>query len=553
MTGGDSTRARHTARGVATALLLTGLAALARGGEKPWQALYDAGFRLPVSQAWIGPGTRSERTPDGLRIVDASTEAGSGRLYWYPWRVDPSAGATVEARLRVTQASEPWGACVNVADGVHEEDVSFFPDRVVLSYAKIEAPFPADDGFHTYRVSFKAPDIQVWADGRLLLDGRGRFTQPVIEAKRNRLAFGASASTATSDATWQCVRFRGGEVTTSKVSLPSTRGLEVHERGTVCINPTGSYASMFRFASGLLQVDGRRSMDGGRTWSDGSGPWVGACQLPDGEVLSLDYRTHPDAEQGWFASALTRWDSAGAPLPTLRARLHVPDFVTTIDDDGSKRDGPWCDHSIVVLRDGSLLAACSGCFASDTTPVTTYPKEFGAHKYRGFVCCSTDRGLTWEYLATVTADPSLGSEGCNEMDLVRAPNGDLLCLFRTGGNRDRPSPMYQCRSRDEGRTWGKPERVADRGVWPNTCVTRDRVIVCTYGRPGNWLTFSLDSGRTWVGHFCFDDAASTSYNSVEETAPGEVLVMYDRGQVIDDSGNFAAGGIAGAFFTVKRR
>lgn len=533
--------------------LLLMCAGVCLAAEPPWHVFYDgkSGFGVQPSGAWIGDGTRSQGTTDGLRIIDESTAANSGRLYYYRWDVKPAEGATVEARLKVLQASDAWGACVNVADGAAEEDVSFFPDRVRLSYAKIEAPFPAGDAFHTYRIVLKAPNIQIYVDGKLLLDGTGKFVHPVIEPERNRVAFGASASTATSDTIWESVRFQGGQVEKPQVAVPQVPGLQVRQEETVPIRSGASYTNMFRFASGMLQVDGRRSIDGGKTWTDASGPWVGSCQLTDGEVIGLDYRTHADKEQGWYVSDLTRFDGAGKPLPTLKARLHVPDLVPFVDDDGTVRDGPWCDHSVILLRDGSLLAANCGCFAADKAPVSSYPTGFKAYKYRGFVTRSTDRGLTWEYVSTVTADPNLGSEGCNEMDLIRAPNGDLLCVYRTGGSRDHPSPMYQSRSTDEGKTWGKPERVADRGVWPNICLTQDQVLVCTYGRPGNWLTFSLDSGRTWTGHFCFYDGPTTSYNSVEEVAPGRILVMYDQ-QSYDKHGN-PAHGVVGTFFSVKRQ
>ncbi len=524
------------------------------GAEEPWQVFYDyedSGFKLEPSGAWIGESTRSERVPEGLRIVDPSTEAGSGRLYYFNWQVDPQQGATVEARLKVTEASGAWGVCVNVADGVNEEDVSFLPDRVMLSHADVSVSFPVGEDFHTYRITFKAPDIIVWADDEVLIDGRGKFTTQVLVPNRNRIAFGASASSATSDSIWQSVRFQGGRVRMSGVTRPDVPGLEVEQGETVPIVPGSQYVYMFKFANGTLQVGGKRSTDGGKTWFDAGGPWVGAFQLPDGEVIQLDYRTHAADEPGWYVSNLTRWNADGEALPTLKARLHVPDFVPMIDDDGSVRDGPWCDHSMVQLRDGSLLAACSGTFKEDTTPITRYPTELGAKKYRGWVCRSTDRGLTWEYYATVTADPDLGTEGCNEMDLIRAPNGDLLCLFRTGGSRHDPSPLYQCRSTDEGKTWGTPEYVADRGVWPNACLMESGVLVCTYGRPGNWLTFSLDSGKTWIGHFCFFDGESTSYNCVEEVSPGVILVTYDR-QIFDENGD-RWWGLVGTFFTVTRQ
>ena len=528
------------------------LACMARAAsDGDWHPFYDGGFSLQPSGAWLGPTTKSEKTPEGLHIADPTTEPGSGRLYYYLWQVKPEEGATVEARVKVTAASDLWGACLNVADGVHEEDVSFFPDRIALSYAKISTLFPVAEGFHTYRVTFRGRDIQVFADEKLLLDGTGQFAAPVIEKDRNRVAFGASASGATSDSVWQLVRFRGGKAEETKPAvIPDIPGLQVERGETIAIIPGASYQSFFQFASGMLQVGDRRSTDGGRTWFDAPGPWCGAFQFPDGEAIQLDYRTHQADAEGWFSSALTRWDAEGKPLPTLRARLHVPDFVPMIDDDGSERDGPWCDHSITRLRDGSLLAACSGTFREDKTPVTSYPAEYGAKKYRGWVCRSADRGLTWEYLSTVTADPNLGSEGCNEMCLVRPPDGSLLCLFRTGGNAQHPSPLYQCRSTDEGRTWGQPERVADRGVWPNVCLTKSGVLVCAYGRPGNWLTFSLDSGKTWVGHFCFYEGPTTSYMVPHEIAPDRVLVVWDR-RWFDDGGNEASGEV-GTWFTVKR-
>ena len=533
--------------------LLLALSPLPAGAAEkgPWHVFYEERFRLAPTGTWLGAQTRSERTPEGLRVVDPSTEKESGRLYFHAWQVDPKQGASVEVRLKAVAASAPWGACVNVADGVHEEDVSFFPDRVMLSYANLSAGFPAGDGFHTYRITFRGEEIRVWADDRLLLDGKGRFTHPVISPARNRLAFGASSSTATSESVWQRVRFQGGRVDLPRISAPRVPGLSVRREETVVIQPGASYANMFRFAQGMLQVGGRRSTDGGRTWADAGGPWVGACPLPDGEVVALDYRTHRDAgRDGWYTSALRRWSADGRPLPEERAALHVPEFVDTVDDDGSRRDGPWCDHSILALRDGSLLAACSGCFGVDTTPIPSYHPEWGAKKYRGFVCRSTDRGRTWEYLATVTADPTLGAEGCNEMDLVRTPKGDLLCLFRTGGSAEKPWPLFQCRSRDEGRTWGRPQRVADRGVWPNACVLESGVIVCPYGRPGNWLAFSLDDGHTWVGHTCFYNGPTTAYNSVEEVSPGRILVMYDQSEI--DEGGHPRSGVMGTFFSVRR-
>jgi hypothetical protein len=137
------------------------------------------------------------------------------------------------------------------------------------------------------------------------------------------------------------------------------------------------------------------------------------------------------------------------------------------------------------------------------------------------------------------------------MDLARAPNGDLLCLFRTGGSATSPSPLYQCRSADEGLTWGTPEKVANRGVWPNVCAMSNGVLVCAYGRPGNWLTFSLDGGVTWIGHLCFHRGPSTGYMVPAEVGPDRVLLVWDRSR-FDDAGNQVTEEV-GTWFSVRRR
>ena len=138
-----------------------------------------------------------------------------------------------------------------------------------------------------------------------------------------------------------------------------------------------------------------------------------------------------------------------------------------------------------------------------------------------------------------------------EADLLTLPGGEILCFMRTGGNGGKHTPLYLSRSTDDGKTWSTPQPIADRGVWPNACRMRSGVIVCTYGRPANWLAFSLDDGRTWTGHFCFYNGPTTSYNSVEEIAPDVLLVVYDRRQ-LDPDGNLRPE-IVGTTVTLKRR
>lgn len=519
-------------------------------GGPAWTNLYETGFHPGAAADWASPLTLSQKTPEGLHISDPSTATGSGRMFHVDWQVDPQAGATAEARLKVISCSAPWGVVLLVSDGAHEEGVTFFPQQVMLAAARVSAPFPAADAFHTYRVHIRGTDIQVWADDKLVLDGRGKFTAPA-HSGRNRLGFGCGSSTATGDAIWRSVRFQGGKAQTLQTVLPKVPGLDVQLGATQVIVPDAIYVSMFKFADGSMAVSNQRSQDGGKTWRRKLPFHVGAYQFPDGEIVQLGFHSKTTKRAGVFSIPLVRSTDNGRTVHAETAMVHLPDGTGGTGDDGKLCEGPVADHAIVRLRDGSLMAAMYGQFKNDRVLVPTMPPAWQCFKYRTFVVRSADRGKTWEYLATVAYDPSVGLESFCEADLLTLPGGDVLCFMRTGGSGGKYTPLHLSRSSDDGKTWSVARPIADRGVWPNACRMASGVIVCTYGRPGNWLVFSLDDGRTWTGHFCFYSGPTTSYNSVEEIAPGVLLVVYDR-QQLDDNGNMRREAV-GTTVTVKRK
>jgi hypothetical protein len=522
----------------------------ASADDHGWSTLYDGGFAAAAVSTWTSPLTRSSRTAEGLRVSDPSADKGSGRFYYLDWQVEPRGGATVETCLKVVSCSAPWGVALLVSDGVHEEGVTFFPGRILLAAAKLSAPFDAAGDFHAYRVRIHGTDIRVWADDKLLLDGSGKFQAPA-HGGRNQAGFGSASSTATGEAIWRHVRFQGGKVETPTVATPKVRGLEIQVGPTQVIVPGEIYVSMFKFADGSLVVGTRRSADGGKTWRPAASFHAGAYQFPDGEIVQLGFHSKRTDREGFLSIPLARSTDNGRTVKGETALLEIPEAAAGTGDDGKPYEGPVADHAIVRLGDGSLLAAMYGQFKTDRVLIPTMPAKWQCFKYRTFVVRSTDRGRTWRYLATVAYDPSIGLESFCEADLLTLPGGDILCLMRTGGSGGRHTPLYQSRSRDDGRTWTPPEPIADRGVWPNACRMQSGLLACTYGRPGNWLAFSLDEGRTWTGHFCFYTGPTTSYNSVEEVAPGVLLVVYDR-QQLDPGGNMRRETV-GTTVTVKRR
>jgi hypothetical protein len=514
-----------------------------------WQVFYDHGFKLPDVRMWTSKSTRSKLMPEGLRIVDPSLQPGSMRYFFVLWNVKPGTEIVVEARLKSISCSAPLGMCLLVADGLHEENISFFPDRISFARSKLSQPFPCATGFHTYTVRVQGADVALAADGKPLIDGAGKFTGPAING-RSQLGFGAGASSATGEAIWQSVRFRGPSVEPPRLTIPPLAGLEVQVGETSVILPGRDYVSMSKLAGGDIVVGDRRSSDGGRSWRRSHPFNVGAYQLPDGQIIEQGFATRKTDRPCVFQVALARSTDNGITARGENALMRIPQATGGTGDNGKPLEGPLCDHAIVGLRDGTLLAAMYGNFKDDTVPCETFPKSWKFYKYRTFVVRSRDRGKTWDYLSTVAYDPSIGLESFCEPDLLVLPGGEILCFMRTGGSGGKYTPLYLSRSADDGLHWTKPAPIADRGVWPNACRMRSGVLACTYGRPGNWLMFSLDQGKTWTAGILFHAGPSSNYNSIEEVAPNRLLVVYDR-QTLNPDGELAPE-VVGTYFSVRR-
>jgi hypothetical protein len=220
-----------------------------------------------------------------------------------------------------------------------------------------------------------------------------------------------------------------------------------------------------------------------------------------------------------------------------------------------------------------------GNYEGDVLLCDGYPTELNQRKYRTIVVFSKDKGYTWGDPVLVAYDKMLGrgipdnykmigksipetrggrtmivpaitQEGFREADLVEAPNGDLICVMRSGGRNPAPgvnlfpTPLYCSRSEDRGKSWTPPEQIADRGTCPSLVTMKNDIIVCTYGRPGNWLIFSDDNGRTWKGAFQFGTTGSSNY--LLEVEPDVI-------QVYHETKDGEKEGVRGTFFSVKKR
>ena len=303
-----------------------------------------------------------------------------------------------------------------------------------------------------------------------------------------------------------------------------------------------------------------RSKDGGQTWQQAiskiqnnyDGHYWGnsftslsepACQLPDGEIIQFGgWFGKETSDEGVYLFPFFRWNNDATKGIHEEAVMRLPTFLIR---------GPWPNHSIVIAGDGSLLASVQGRFPFDNTT-------------RTFIVRSTDQGRTWNFLSNVAIDKEskfIKGNGYCEPDLLILPTGRILCFMRTSGSIP-GTPIYLSSSDDDGQTWTEPTPITKFGVYPGSCLMQNGVIALCYGRPGDWMTFSLDNGMTWIGNVEIkhnkpentqieketEAPDAGHYNSIQEVEPGKLLLVYARSYMRDKKQSE----IIGTFIYVRR-
>jgi hypothetical protein len=367
-----------------------------------------------------------------------------------------------------------------------------------------------------------------------------------------------------------------------RITVPDISGIEVSVGKSVII-PTEKTAVAFQFEDGRIVVGPRNksfwSYDGGHTWEEGpEGPGEKvAIDLGNGEILSAGRNSNRRSD-GKFTVKMRRsidnWDT----VKNEEGIFDIPNASFTVTGSGGRVDGFLFHHGILKLKNGQLIGSMYGNYEGDVLLCDGYPTELNQRKYRTVVVFSKDLGHTWGNPVLVAYDKMLGrgipnnhkmigksipetrggrtmivpaitSEGFREADLVEAPNGDLICVMRSGGRNPAPgvnlfpTPLYCSRSEDGGKSWTPPEQIADRGTCPSLVTMKNGIIVCTYGRPGNWLIFSDDNGQNWKGAFQFGTTGASNY--ILEVAPNVIQVYHETKEGNDE-------GVRGTFFTVKK-
>lgn len=220
--------------------------------------------------------------------------------------------------------------------------------------------------------------------------------------------------------------------------------------------------------------------------------------------------------------------------------------------------GPQINWHYMIRPTGSYLRVGSRLLAT----VQCERKGAPFHLQTLALMSSRDGGHTWQYYSTIANAADIfpqqdwsemrekGFRGPGESSVIRLKDGELMAVFRIGsGYRWH---LRRCYSRDNGRTWTKPDILPAYSVEPRLLRIANGTIVLATGRPGIHLWLSRDPRcREWqqvnivTHHNKWAPNQSyrieplnpkepkgmwqtSSYTGLVQIAPNRMLLAYDR-------------------------
>jgi hypothetical protein len=540
------------------------------GGNLEWDSSYEATVLpeqdQPPWHASLGANTEASLTEGALRVIDRGTQNTELRFYSRSWEAQPREGAVAEVALKVVSCSGPAGVILLVADGMRELGLTFYPDRVAAhSVPEIVHRMDTTDDFHVYRVWIRRSDMKLWVDGKLAVEGAGKFTWEAHKG-RNVFGFGSCSSPATGEALWKYVRHYTYEPEVHPV--PGAKHVFVYKKPDVyaCfpsfvkaedgalhagfgtrtrrshIDPTGGGARM-------------KSTDGGFTWTDTKeSPTRLLNRRKDGGTARA-------AAYGWRevpADQAEQFEAKGYVVRPVRegvvAYLSGAYAVKQLPGGEPQKWEVACPPhaSLMGYNQSSDLRTAAGVRLT-----AIYGRETRDEPSTSWVLRSEDDGDSWQLLPIarpVAPDklqplqPEAGAEalgdvrlpeegplGFTETAIVEAADGAIVAMLRP--DPDSHGYLYQSVSKDGGKTWDEPRRTPMWGYPANLLVLRDGSLLCTYGYRrapmGIRACLSRDNGRTWdIAHeFVLradgqGNGGDLGYPITQQLADGQLVTVY---------------------------
>ncbi|MBI2298595.1 MAG: exo-alpha-sialidase [Armatimonadetes bacterium] len=487
----------------ALAVALIALSAVARAQDPAWTQTFDMS-RDPACGGWFGAGTRHELADGVMRVVDGSSEGGCGHCFIVDWEANPETEATAEARLKVVSSQGDAGVALWVSNGVNEEGIQFTTDGLNLAFAGTKYALDTTADFHVYRVTIQGLDLKLYVDGKLAVDGAGKFTH-VAHQGRSQLGFGSASSAARGESLWDYVRFRSPLRPQLGAAPPGAEQVTIfREPDTYAVFPglahdpaTGRLSVAFRAGGPRSHIDGKGSRtvtmvsdDGGKTWREGpmlpSPPFTG----PNGVQVRVRckwWQEHPAEER----QALK---DKGYLVQDVRPGV-VAICAGAVCDRSTDGGKTWTSRDIEMPFMACLASGMNSQQLADGTILfPTYGSVKDGDHDSSWLLRSTDCGLSWQHIL-VGLKPGLH---LNEPAIIECQNGRLLTVMRTGMGNDH---LWQAVSDDRGATWHGLEDTGLKGHPPDLLRLRDGRILLSYGYRhdplGIHCAVSSDEGESW--------------------------------------------------------
>ncbi|MBR6058771.1 MAG: exo-alpha-sialidase [Victivallales bacterium] len=246
------------------------------------------------------------------------------------------------------------------------------------------------------------------------------------------------------------------------------------------------------------------SLDNGKTWrhADSGVCGINSFQNLKGEKIQISCWNHKQATN--HELSILRYNDASQKKELL-AKVNV-----TLPFECSFHT----HRAVIRLHSGRLLA-------------NAYGTRKGDAKNLSFIIASDDDGKTWNFHSILADDPQRKSvEGPNEATLCELKDGRIAALYRDDGN----DFLKQKFSSDGGLTWSQPITL---NFFPGSAapyMTRlsDDAIVVVSGRPNLYMLIDLTGTAEHFQKVLLYKGSGSSYATVVETAPAELLVLFDE-------------------------
>jgi hypothetical protein len=267
-----------------------------------------------------------------------------------------------------------------------------------------------------------------------------------------------------------------------------------------------------------------QSSDQGKNWEQWPGLEIKPhlrlfwTKLSDGSLVSHRYHIKKSDNDSWIAATL----SSGDEGKTWKA---IEGPVSDLPFNQDPEIHAMWGH----VREGSNGELLCGCYGQ----TGTVEGGWGHIKFTIGVLTSADRGKSWQYLATICDDQSLGDEGPAEMDILLLSNGDLISVFRTGTKPE--SPMAMSRSKDGGKTWALETLFKNPGVSPQLLQLENGKIICSYGTRDVYVMSSIDEQVSgWNKPLCLYQGQGTGYTDIQALSANTFRIIFDESTFLSD-------------------